>query len=70
MLDASKSIWAPKIAYAVEGLREEMRKSWDMPEESLFKYSRPDWLLVLLAGIINEEGTSADDTMALLAYKK
>jgi ribonuclease HI len=31
-----------------------MRKSWDMPEESLFKYSGPDWLLVLLAGISNE----------------
>jgi hypothetical protein len=31
-----------------------MRKGWDLPAESMFKYSGPDWLLILLAGISNE----------------
>uniref|UniRef100_A0ACD5XW94 Uncharacterized protein n=1 Tax=Avena sativa TaxID=4498 RepID=A0ACD5XW94_AVESA len=32
-------------------LRQEMRKNWDLPAESLFQFSGPDWLLILLAGI-------------------
>jgi ribonuclease HI len=35
-------------------LREEMRKGWDLPAESLFKHSGPDWLLIMLDGISNE----------------
>lgn len=29
-------------------LREALRKVWSLPEEDLFKYSGPDWLLLLL----------------------
>jgi hypothetical protein len=37
-----------------KALRQEMRKCWDIPAESFFKWSGPDWLLVMLAGISNE----------------
>uniref|UniRef100_A0ACD5W8Q4 Uncharacterized protein n=1 Tax=Avena sativa TaxID=4498 RepID=A0ACD5W8Q4_AVESA len=31
-----------------------MRKCWDIPDENMFRFSGPDWLLILLDGIDNE----------------
>jgi hypothetical protein len=32
-------------------LRLEMRKIWDLPEESAFRYTGPDWLQIMLSNI-------------------
>jgi hypothetical protein len=33
-----------------------MRAHWSLPEESLFRYTGPDWLLLLLAWCSSEQG--------------
>jgi hypothetical protein len=38
-----------------KALRQEMRKIWDIPNENSFKFTGPDWLLILLDGINNEK---------------
>jgi hypothetical protein len=35
-------------------LRQEMRKYWDLPDESLFRFSGPDWLFILSDSISKE----------------
>jgi hypothetical protein len=35
-------------------LRQEMRRHWSLPEESWFRYTGPDWLLVLLGAVDDE----------------
>jgi ribonuclease HI len=36
-------------------LRQEMRKSWEIPNERCFKFTGPDWLLILLDGLNSEK---------------
>lgn len=37
------------------GLRSEMRKFWDLPSEHMFRFTGPDWLLLLLSNIAKEK---------------
>jgi ribonuclease HI len=36
-------------------LRQEMRKSWEIPNERCFKFTGPNWLLILLDGLNSEK---------------
>jgi hypothetical protein len=35
-------------------LRHEMRKHWTLPEESQFRYTRPDWMMHILRTVFDD----------------